>query len=82
MTAALSCAIQAAYLLYVSKSGAEKGINTFGLLFYNSISAIPFVLVFFLFSSERTDILAFEGFASYDFQVIKRQSVSDLSSSF
>jgi len=64
-----STLLQAAYLLYVAKSGAEKGTNTFGLLFYNSLLALPFVLFVFLASSELSDVKNFDTFWNVEFQI-------------
>jgi len=67
--ALLSTLVQAAYLLYVAKTGAEKGMNTFGLLFYNSLLAIPFVLFVLFITSEIDDIRNYEQFWKPDFQI-------------
>lgn len=44
-TAALSCIVQASYLIIVAKKEKELGMNSFTLLHYNSILSLPFVLV-------------------------------------
>jgi len=49
-----SCFAQAAYLIYVAKTGAEKDLNSFGLLFYNSLLAIPFVALIAYVNDEFT----------------------------
>jgi len=64
-----STLLQAAYLLYVAKSGTEKGISTFGLLFYNSLLALPFVLIVFLTTSEVTEVKKFDIFWNAEFQI-------------
>jgi len=68
MLALASTLLQAAYLLYVAKSGADKTINTFGLLFYNSLLALPFVLLAFLASREVSEVKSFDAFWSIEFQ--------------
>ena len=44
MCALLSCGLQTGYLLLVERSGAEKGVGTSELLFYNALLSIPFLL--------------------------------------
>jgi len=41
----MSCGLQTGYLLLVERSGAEKGIGSWELLFYNAVLSIPFLLV-------------------------------------
>jgi hypothetical protein len=36
--------LQASYLLLVEKSGAEKGIGSTELLYYNALLSLPFIL--------------------------------------
>lgn len=52
-----SCVSQAAYLIYVAKSGAERNLNSFGLLFYNSVLSLPFLLVIITLNGELTNSL-------------------------
>lgn len=40
----MSCGLQTGYLLLVERTGAEKGVGTSELLFYNAILSIPFLL--------------------------------------
>jgi len=68
--ALLSCLSQTAYLLYVAKTGAETGINSFGLLFYNSLLAIPFVLVIVLYTSELSTVLDYPRLGDNGFQLV------------
>jgi len=65
----LSCFAQAAYLVYVAKTGAESGINNFGLLYYNSLLAIPFVFVFVVFNDEISGVISYEHIFQRDFLV-------------
>ena len=37
--------LQASYLLLVEKSGAEKGIGSTELLYYNALLSLPFILM-------------------------------------
>lgn len=67
----LSCFAQAAYLIFVAKSGAETGINNFGLLFYNSLLAIPFVLFFVFFFGELEQVINYPHLLETDFLVSK-----------
>jgi solute carrier family 35 protein len=43
--AIISCIVQAAYLVTVSKKEKELDLNSFGLLNYNSILSLPFVIL-------------------------------------
>jgi hypothetical protein len=61
---------EAGYLIYVAKSGAETGINSFGLLFYNSLLAIPFVFVVTAITGEFHGVAQYEDFYDFQFQVI------------
>jgi len=67
--ACISCVAQAAYLIYVAKTGAEKDINSFGLLFYNSLLAIPFVLCFSLVTGELWQVAKYPNLWDIDFQL-------------
>jgi len=69
MLAFLSCFAQAAYLLFVAKTGAETGINSFGLLFYNSLLAVPFVFFFVILNGEVEGVVNYDRLGSYDFQM-------------
>lgn len=55
----------------MAKSGAESGINNFGLLFYNSLLAIPFVLFISAFTGELFDVIDYPKLNDIDFQVTK-----------
>lgn len=44
MCALLSCGLQTGYLLLVEHSGAERGVTTSELLYYNALLSIPFLL--------------------------------------
>ncbi len=74
--ALMSTLVQAAYLLYVAKSGAEKGLNTFGLLFYNSLLAIPFVVVVIFISNEMYEVQNYLYTWTLDFQVCMPDTAS------
>ena len=43
--ALLSCVLQASYLILVERSGAERGVGTTELLYYNAILSLPFLFV-------------------------------------
>ena len=43
--ALLSCVLQAAYLILVERSGAEKGVGTTELLYINALLSLPFLAV-------------------------------------
>jgi hypothetical protein len=67
--ACVSCIAQAAYLLYVAKTGAEKEFNSFGLLFYNSLLAIPFVAVIAFIGNEYALVWEYPNLWDTSFQV-------------
>lgn len=67
--AMLSCFAQAAYLIFVAKSGAESGINSFGLLMYNSLLAVPFIFVIVILTGEWSDVLNYSQMGNTGFQV-------------
>jgi len=69
LLACFSCLAQASYLVYVAKTGAESGINTFGLLFYNSLLAIPFVFVIVLVLGEFQAVSEYPNLWALDFQI-------------
>lgn len=50
--AAISCIVQASYLVYVAKKEKELDLNSFGLLNYNSILSLPFVILVGFIKSE------------------------------
>ncbi len=49
--ALLSCGLQASYLILVEMSGAERGIGTTELFYYNALLSLPFLVVVRLFPS-------------------------------
>lgn len=52
--AAISCVVQASYLVYVAKKEKELDLNSFGLLNYNSILSLPFVVLVGFIKDEYT----------------------------
>jgi len=63
---------QTMYLLLVEKSGAEDGLSSFDLMFYNSLLSIPFLLLLILISGEVSHslVLLYEKANSIMFLVI------------
>ena len=47
--AVISCLLQAAYLITVQKTGAEKGVDSTSLLLYNSLLSIPPLVALVIF---------------------------------
>lgn len=47
-----SCVLQALYLVVVAKKEKDLDLNTFGLLFYNSVLSLPFVFLAGFLKSE------------------------------
>eukprot|EP01118_Nematostelium_gracile_P000866 TRINITY_DN10865_c0_g1_i1.p1 TRINITY_DN10865_c0_g1~~TRINITY_DN10865_c0_g1_i1.p1 ORF type:complete len:312 (-),score=65.33 TRINITY_DN10865_c0_g1_i1:4-939(-) len=68
--ACVSCVAQAAYLIYVAKTGAEKDLNSFGLLFYNSLLAVPFVLLVAIATGELTAARDYPHLFDFRFQIL------------
>ncbi|BDA44780.1 UDP-N-acetylglucosamine/UDP-glucose/GDP-mannose transporter [Coccomyxa sp. Obi] len=54
--ALLSCLLQATYLILVEQSGAEKGVGTTELLYYNALLSLPFLIVVVLATGEASEI--------------------------
>lgn len=54
--ALMSCGLQTGYLLLVERTGAEKGVGTSELLFYNALLSIPFLLAIVVGSGEVVKI--------------------------
>jgi len=63
----LNCLITALYLVYIAKTTAETKLDTFGLMFYNSLLSIPVVvLCVLLFES---DVIYYPDVFDYGFQI-------------
>lgn len=56
LSAFFSCTVQCLYLLYVAKSGIESGLNSFGLVFYNSLISLPFLSLYIVLSGEINEM--------------------------
>ncbi|EKX49335.1 hypothetical protein GUITHDRAFT_136021 [Guillardia theta CCMP2712] len=66
----LTCAISTAlYLLFISKLGKESGLNDFGLLFYNNLLALPFMLISLFLSGELNHVTEYPNLHDLDFQI-------------
>uniref|UniRef100_A0A7S2ZAU2 Sugar phosphate transporter domain-containing protein n=1 Tax=Rhodosorus marinus TaxID=101924 RepID=A0A7S2ZAU2_9RHOD len=65
-----SCILQALYLALVKKSGAQSGLNTWGVLFYHSILSVPILTVLVLLLGELEAFLSFDQWFSRGFQII------------
>eukprot|EP00288_Rhodomonas_lens_P011774 CAMPEP_0177750650 /NCGR_PEP_ID=MMETSP0484_2-20121128/33131_1 /TAXON_ID=354590 /ORGANISM="Rhodomonas lens, Strain RHODO" /LENGTH=241 /DNA_ID=CAMNT_0019265711 /DNA_START=110 /DNA_END=831 /DNA_ORIENTATION=- len=66
----ITCAVSTAiYLLFIDKLGKESGLNTFGLMFYNNMLAMPFMLAALLVSGEMALVPHFPRLYTLDFQV-------------
>lgn len=50
-----SVLFQTAYLLLVERSGADQGMSSFELMFYNALLSLPFLAAVLLFTGELTD---------------------------
>ncbi|KAG6557127.1 hypothetical protein Mapa_001054 [Marchantia paleacea] len=56
--ALISCVLQTTYLIFVEKSGSEKGYSSHELLLYNAALSLPVLLVIILASGEASDALS------------------------
>lgn len=56
---ALNCVFTAAYLLSIAKLG-KQGLNTFGLMYYNNLQSIPFVLVLCYFNCDFDELATYK----------------------
>jgi solute carrier family 35 protein len=66
----ITCAVSTAlYLLFISKLGKESGLNDLGLLFYNNLLALPFMLASLLLSGELPLVAQYKFLHTIDFQV-------------
>lgn len=66
----MSCAFQALYLVFVKRSGAETGMNSFGILYYHSILSLPFITVIAVAVGEFPAALAFPLWTSVPFLAV------------
>lgn len=66
----ITCAVSTAlYLLFISKLGKESGLNDLGLLFYNNLLALPFMLGSLLLSGELPLVAQYKYLHTLDFQI-------------
>lgn len=65
--ASLSSIIQASYLTIIAKKQKELNVNTFDLMFYNSILSLPFVIIFIVLSGDWLKALSYPELASPGF---------------
>lgn len=52
LTAECICIMQTMYLILVEKSGAEDGLSSVDLMFYNSILSLPFLFFLIIATGE------------------------------
>jgi solute carrier family 35 protein len=64
----LNCVVTAGYLVYIAKIKNETLLDTFGMMFYNNLLSIPFVLVAVVFT-ELEDILAYPLWQDFGFLI-------------
>eukprot|EP00292_Cryptomonas_paramecium_P009095 CAMPEP_0113695706 /NCGR_PEP_ID=MMETSP0038_2-20120614/21061_1 /TAXON_ID=2898 /ORGANISM="Cryptomonas paramecium" /LENGTH=257 /DNA_ID=CAMNT_0000618303 /DNA_START=246 /DNA_END=1015 /DNA_ORIENTATION=+ /assembly_acc=CAM_ASM_000170 len=66
----LICAFSTAlYLLFIDKLGRESGLNDFGLLFYNNVLALPFMVGSLLVSGELEGVRQYKLLYDAKFQL-------------
>lgn len=66
----LSCAFQALYLVFVKRSGAETGMNSFGILYYHSILSLPCIGLIAIAVGEIHPALTFPYWTSPSFLTV------------
>jgi len=64
-----SCILQALYLVVVAKKEKELDLNTFGLLFYNSVLSLPFVFLAGFLKSEYSHAYAYPRWHEWGFLI-------------
>lgn len=65
-----SCFFQATYLTFVKRSGLDTGLSSFGILYYHSILALPFISMIVLAVGEIPTVLAYEHWMSPSFLIV------------
>lgn len=65
--AIISCVVQASYLVYVAKKEKELDLNSFGLLNYNSILSLPFVILVGFVQGEYTAAWSYPRWSEFYF---------------
>lgn len=66
----ISCLFQALYLVFVKRSGAETGMNSFGILYYHSILSLPCISLIALSVGELQPALHFPLWSSPQFLAV------------
>jgi solute carrier family 35 protein len=63
----LNCLLTAIYLVWIAKKSEETKLDTFGLMFYNNILSLPFILIICVLT-EWDEIVSFESWFDWGFQ--------------
>mmetsp|Transcript_39184 Transcript_39184/g.63525 ORF Transcript_39184/g.63525 Transcript_39184/m.63525 type:complete len:252 (-) Transcript_39184:196-951(-) len=63
-----SCCVQALYLVCVAKAGAEIDLDSFGLVYFNSVMSIPILVGVLVVTDEMTAALMYPDWANTGFQ--------------
>jgi len=71
----VSCTTQASFLLILKKTSIEKDMTTYGLLFYNSILSLPFLITLSLVTGDVHRALEYPHLWQIDFQICLGVSV-------
>eukprot|EP01126_Amoeba_proteus_P056253 TRINITY_DN7052_c0_g2_i1.p1 TRINITY_DN7052_c0_g2~~TRINITY_DN7052_c0_g2_i1.p1 ORF type:complete len:190 (+),score=37.52 TRINITY_DN7052_c0_g2_i1:471-1040(+) len=72
----LSCLTQTSFLLMIKKTSIEREMTTVGLLYYNSLIALPILIFFFFFFRGLDSVLAYPNWADTSFLVCLFLSLS------
>jgi len=72
----LSCCLQALYLTYAKKSGAETGLNAFGVLYYHCMLSTPMLIVAIILLGEYKEALAYTRWTEPGFMVVLFLSIA------
>lgn len=63
----VNCFVTAAYLIYVVRIKRATGLETFGLIFYNNLIALPLQFLICIFSGEASGAMEYAGFGNFGF---------------
>lgn len=61
-----NCVITALYLILIAKKSKETRLDTFGLMFYNNLLSLPFVVILVLFT-EAHDVQSYDKWQDWGF---------------
>ncbi|KAA8493034.1 UDP-galactose/UDP-glucose transporter 7 [Porphyridium purpureum] len=66
----VSCFLQGLYLTLVKKTGAETGLNSFGVLYYHSLISLPILSVLVVLLGEMQPLLNYPQWTDMSFMIV------------